>query len=263
MDAFYRQLDENLFESTPSTAGPWSPQAQHAGPPSALLARAMERFQPREGMRLADVRTDILGPVPVAPLTVEVEVTRGGRSMELLEARALAGGKPVMLARGWRIMRAPQDFPELPGRRGAAPVLPADAPDVLRSKIAGSHLDGYVSAVEWRFEDPEADEHGTARAWGRQLVQLVEGEEPSPFQRALVLADSGGGISFALDSRKHLFINCDLQVSMDRDLEGEWMRMDSQSLATPGHGGIVHTVLADERGECGVSVQTMVAGPAR
>ena len=30
--AFYRQVDEARFESTPLTAGPWSPDSQHAGP---------------------------------------------------------------------------------------------------------------------------------------------------------------------------------------------------------------------------------------
>ena len=114
MDPFYRTLDEDRFESTPATAGPWSPDAQHAGPPSALLARAMELHEPRENTRLADVRTDILGPIPVAPLTVSVRTLRGGRSMELLEAQALTDdGRPAITARAWRIVRAPEDFPPL------------------------------------------------------------------------------------------------------------------------------------------------------
>ena len=43
------------------------------------------------------------------------------------------------------------------------------------------------------------------------------------------------------------------------DPEGEWVRMDSQAFATPGHGGTVHTGLADVHGDIGIGLQTMVA----
>ena len=35
--------------------------------------------------------------------------------------------------------------------------------------------------------------------------------------------------------------------------------MSSQALATPGHGGTVHTGLADVHGDIGIGLQTMVA----
>jgi hypothetical protein len=35
------------------TRGPWDPSSQHAGPASALLARALERCEPRDGSRIA------------------------------------------------------------------------------------------------------------------------------------------------------------------------------------------------------------------
>ena len=37
------------FLATFSTTGPWFADAQHVGPPSALLARALERCDPRPG----------------------------------------------------------------------------------------------------------------------------------------------------------------------------------------------------------------------
>ncbi|MBY8883061.1 hypothetical protein K7862_36320, partial [Streptomyces sp. PLK6-54] len=42
-EAFYRDLGAGVFESTRATAGPWGPKTQHAGPPSALLGRALAR----------------------------------------------------------------------------------------------------------------------------------------------------------------------------------------------------------------------------
>lgn len=263
VECFYRQLDDGHFDSLPATAGPWSPHAQHAGPPSALLARQVERHEPREGVRIADVRTDILGPIPVAPLQITVRTVRGGRSMELLEATGSVDGTAVIVTRVWRILRAPDGFPRLRGHRASGELSVPDAVGAPFLSMPGAHEDGYLRAIEWRFVAGGPLTDGTAEAWGRQRIPLVEGEEPSPWQRTLVLADSGGGISLAVDPRRHTYINCDLHVALDRDLEGEWLRMTSQSLASPGHGGIVHTTLADTRGELGVGVQTMVAQDAR
>ena len=154
MEAFYRQLDDTRFESTPMTAGPWSPEFQHAGPPSALLARQMLAVDPKEGQRLADVRIDILGPVPVAELEITTEVLRSGRSMELVAATASAGGRPALLARAWRILAAPADYPLVPGRRdpGDPRIRPGDLPAAKQtSTIPGAHTGGYGTAVEWRF----------------------------------------------------------------------------------------------------------------
>lgn len=261
MEPFYRQVDENRYEATEATSGPWRADAQHAGPPSALLARAMERHDPREGMRLADVRTDILGPIPVAPLTVTVRTLRGGRSMELLEAEAATDdGRPALVARAWRILRAPADFPPLASTGDTAPSdFPEDTQRHVGTLIPGSGGTGYTSSVEWRFVSGGVGAGGRSVVWGRQLNALVEGEDPSPWQRVLVLADSAGGITFSLDPARHRFINCDLHVALERDLDGEWLRMDAASRASGGHGGIVHDVLSDRHGRIGVGLQAMVA----
>ena len=43
----------------------------------------------------------------------------------------------------------------------------------------------------------------------------------------LVAADSGNGVSAALDWREHLFINTDLTVHLLRPPEGEWVCLDA------------------------------------
>lgn len=223
----------------------------------------MATHEPREDMRLADVRLDILGPIPVAPLSIDVEVVRAGRSMQLLQASATADGTPVAIARSWRIVRTPDDFPRLAGRRTDDV---GDVPEPAGSghlQMPGAHTDGYLRSVEWRIVEGGVGQGGVTVAWGRPLIPLVAGEEISPWQRTLVLADSGGGITLTLDPRKHAYINCDLHVALDRDPEGEWIRMSSKALASPGHGGTVHTALADARGELGTGLQTMFAHDAR
>ncbi|MEA2378425.1 MAG: hypothetical protein QOD13_2332, partial [Thermoleophilaceae bacterium] len=54
---FY-SLDGERFIPSELTRGPWDPGAQHAGPPSALLARALERCEPRDGMRIGRITVE-------------------------------------------------------------------------------------------------------------------------------------------------------------------------------------------------------------
>ena len=78
MDAFYERLDTDRFASTGHTTGPWGNDSQHLGPPSALLVRALERCAPRPEAVLSRVAFEVLGPVPVAELTVTASVARPG-----------------------------------------------------------------------------------------------------------------------------------------------------------------------------------------
>ena len=257
MDHFYEQLDETTFASSPLTAAPWGPDRQHAGPPSALLARAIERFEPREGHRLGRVNVDILGAVPVAPLRITVERLRAGRRLELFETKAEANDRDALIARAWRVARTPDDFPSRPER---GPFSPRDLPAAEPVRWAGMHLDGYVSAMDFRFERSSFEEFGPGMAWGRQRVPLVEGEEPTPWQRALVVADSGNGISLALDPTRHPAINCDLSVTLHRDPATEWIGLDATTTITAGSGAMTTTALLDREGPIGIATQTLLAG---
>jgi hypothetical protein len=257
MTPFYEQLDEATFASSPWTAGPWGPDKQHAGPPTALLARAIERFEPREGHRLGRVSVDVLGAVPVAPLRIAVERLRSGRRLELFEATALADDRPVLVARAWRLMCAPEDFPSVPDQ----PALePPDLPDEVPIRLPGVHRDGYLSAVEFRFEQGSFDEPGPAMGWGRQKVHLLAGETPTGWQRVLVLADSGSGISLALDPTRYPAINCDLSVTLHRDPVTEWVGLDAATTITAGSGAMTSTTLLDRTGPIGTATQTLLAG---
>jgi hypothetical protein len=257
MDPFYAQLDEHTFASSPSTAAPWGPDRQHAGPPTALLARAIEQFEPREGHRLGRVNVDILGAVPIVPLHVTVERLRTGRRLELLEAKAEANDRVVLVVRAWRVARTPDDFPSSPE---PGTFTPTDLPAAVPVRWEGMHLDGYVSATDFRFERSSFEEFGPGMAWGRQRVPLVEGEEPTPWQRALVVADSGNGISLALDPSRYPAINCDLSVTLHRDPVTEWVGLDAATTITPGFGAMTTSTLLDRDGPIGVATQTLIAG---
>jgi len=247
---FYEQLNGpgTLFRATGHTAGPWSPDAQHGGPPSALLGRAIERERPREDMMLARVAVEILGPVPIGELEVRCEVTRPGRSVEQVTATLSAGGRDRMTAVAWRILRTQSQTPA-----AAAPAVPA-ATDVDPGP-------GYLAAVEWRPVTGVFWEPGPCTMWARLRGAVVAGEEPSPLQRVLAAADSGNGVSSTLPMAEAYFINPELTVHLHREAVGEWILIDAVTTISAGGVGLATSVLSDTTGELGRGAQALLVGP--
>ena len=76
----------------------------------------------------------------------------------------------------------------------------------------------------------------------------------------LTLADSGSGISLALDPIRHRSINCDLSVTLHRDPATEWIGLDAATTITAGFGAMTTTTLLDRDGPIGIATQTLLAG---
>src|ERR1700731_606961 len=89
MDPIYR-VDGNRVVTSPDAAGPWDPGMQHGSAPAALVVWAAEAMLTRVPMRIARVSVDLMRPVPVAPLTLQTEVLREGRKIQLCTVRLLA-----------------------------------------------------------------------------------------------------------------------------------------------------------------------------
>ena len=87
---------------------------------------------------------------------------------------------------------------------------------------------------------------------------LVEGEEPSPLQRLLAVADSGNGVSSTLDHAGYIFINVDLSVHLYRLPVGEWVGLEAITLPEPNGIGLADSALHDERGPIGRALQTLL-----
>jgi len=251
-EAFYVPLGGGRFRSTSHTAGPWDVRSQHAGPPAALLGRALEQTDPREGTLLARVTFDILGPVPVAEVEVEARVARPGRTVELLEAELRAEGRVAMTARGWRL---PATSAPAAGE-GAAP-----PPERPAEPTPPPHDFGYGHAVDLRFARGGWFEPGPATAWTRLRVGIVRDEAPTPLQRVLAVADSGNGISAVLSWDEWLFINPELTVHVQRPAEGEWIVLDARTTIVPGGTGLARSVLSDARGPVAYGAQSLLVAP--
>ncbi len=167
-DSFYVPLGDGRWQATPHTTGPWDPGAQHGGPPSALLGRAVQRCAPREDMIITRFTCEILRAIPVGEITLTARVARPGRSVELLEASASAGGREVARATAWRVRRT--DSPSVKPRFPAPPDLP-DGP--TGAWMADPGAAGYFWALDWRAAGGNFTGPGPATVWTRMRYPLV------------------------------------------------------------------------------------------
>jgi Acyl-CoA thioesterase C-terminal domain/Acyl-CoA thioesterase N-terminal domain len=250
-EAYFLPLGDGRFRATEHTSGPWDPGSQHAGPPSALLARALEALVPDREHTVARITLEILGPVPVGDVEVQAAIVRPGRSVAMLEAELRAGGRTAMRARAWSTRRTPADDV---GDSASAPPRPDAASPGPRTWP----YSGYLHSVEWRFARGGWDEPGAATAWTRLRVPIVPDEEPSPLQRVLSVADSGSGISWVLSFGDWLFINPELTVHVQREAQGEWIALAAETTIAQGGTGLARSVLCDERGPVAYGAQSLL-----
>ena len=274
-DAFFAPTaDPDRFLAGPASAGNWSPNLQHAGPPSALLVRAMERLAPSivGPVQVTRFAVDILGPVPVGEVEVGARISRPGRTVELVEAHLSADGRPAMVARAWRTRVAALDLPvpagpvpvdgELPG----FPSGPVTVPPIPDGDRRGTYRlamwnRGYADAIDWRFVTGSEEGGEPVAVWARQRIPLIAGEDPTPLSRLLLLADTGNGLSRVLDVDTWWFINTELTVHLHRQPEGEWFLLAARSIVEPTGRGMTETELHDRHGRLGRAAQALIVGP--
>ena len=261
-EAFFER-DGEEFVPTELTRGPWDPDAQHAGPPAALLGRAIERTGSEVAgagadeppARVGRVTYEILRSVPIAPLTVSTRVVRPGRRVELVEALLSDREGEVMRATAWRLRPQPVELPAGLPRRDPPPGPEAGSE---RDFFPTGEAVGYHTAMEYRFVAGAFVDPGPATVWMRMRHPLIAGERASALQRVLIAADSGNGVSATLDWRRYLFINVDLTVQLHRLPEGEWVCLDAITIPEPTGVGVADTALHDERGPIGRASQTLL-----
>jgi hypothetical protein len=251
-DALFRREGAE-FVASPLTRGPWDDRFQHGGPPAALLAGAMERFDGGDIYQLARVSLELLRPVPIASLRVEVGLLKGGRSVQRLEAALTVGGQTVVTARGLRIRRAPTSAPP--------PAAPEPWPDpeqledfvfpFFRNEVA------YHRAVQLRVA------HGAwgttpVGFWARPRQALIEGEAASPLENLMILADAQSGMGVPLDVERYTFPNPDLTVYFERAPTAGWFGFDIRSSANAEGFGLAQSAIRDAQGLVARSAQSLV-----
>jgi hypothetical protein len=213
-------------------------------------------------MRVSRVTVEFTRPVPIAPLEVEAELAQRGKRVEVVRAHLRAGdGAREIVARATvtRIRVAEVALERLGAVVGdEAPPPPPNASQPFRLPFFSCNV-GYHTAIDLRIARGEFGS-GAIAAWLRMRGVLVAGRVTAPIERVMVAADSGNGVSCALDYRRHLFINPDLSVHLHRHPVDDWVGLDARTELCEDGIGLARSRLFDAQGTCGYALQSLVLG---
>jgi hypothetical protein len=249
--------DGDLVVPSRLTEGPWTPDAQHGGAPATLLAGEIERAPSLAEMLLVRLTVELLRPVPLRPMRLDVGVERPGKRVQLVRATLHEGDLEVARAHGVRMRHRAVELPFDQGDE-SRPVPPEEATPAEYFDAAGAFA---MEAMEIRVARGGFRKPGPASAWFRLRVPVVEGTEPTPVEVTVAAADFGNGISIWDPSRKWLFINPDLTVHMARPPSGEWVYLDSVTRIHETGTGLAESALYDAEGRFGRSLQSLLVEP--
>ena len=259
-DALFER-DGDQVVPTSLCAGPWDQAAMHGGAPTVLCGRFIAGHGDGDAYHLARLTVELIRPVPLRPLTVEVSETRPGRRIQLLDAVVRdPDGVEVVYARGMRIQRSDNGLDEAAAPTVTAPVLrsPEDSPVFEHTYPYGPN-GFYMDAFDIRLADERAfGPLGPAAAWFRLNVPAFAGAVITPLDRVLAISDFGNGVSNNVDMNEHLYINPDLTVNLHRLPEGEWVANDAHTHVRAGGYGTATGRLADRQGTIGIANQSLL-----
>ena len=256
-EAYFETSDGTWFAPTDYSRGPWHPGACHAGPPTSLMARAMEVIVPDQ--RLTRITVELMRPIPMAGFRVLASMKKPGRSVSLTEAELFDDDTIYARAYGMHLrilhdldvntpsLAVPRFEDSVPGR------FP------IQDRVHGEA--GFNVSVECRYDGSDQGGGGPTTMWMRTKVPLLADEEASPFQRICPLADSLNGISYNGDLGEMWFVNADLAVSLHRDPIGEWFCAKAVSHWEASGIGLADASLFDTDGPVGRATQNLLLSP--
>jgi acyl-Coa thioesterase superfamily protein/acyl-CoA thioesterase superfamily protein len=254
MEAIYR-VDGAKILTSAFAGGPWDPKLQHGAAPASLIGWAVEQLPSPVPMRVARLTVDLMRPVPVAPLTLETEVLREGKKIQLVAVRLLSDDKEVVRATALRIRREERALPST----AFSPPLDARGPEMGRApSTGGMDKTPFLSGLSMRIARGSFRLPGPAAVWYRADRPIVDGAAISPLMRAAIAADFCNGTSAVLDFREWTFINGDLTVSLAREPVGEWILLDAETWAGPDSIALAMARLGDREGYFGRAIQSVL-----
>ena len=253
----YTALNGDSYRPSVLTRGPWHPDHQHAGPPIALMCRAIETAAFKLGLtHLSRLTANLLRPVPIRDLAIEVITNYVGRNTRHFSARLRADDKEIANATALAQCEGDLELPDgLPGH--PLPLAPRGPEDSPSATFPSSEKQvGYGDLVDTRTARGVCFK-GPCAIWFRLRHPLLENEEPSAYQRVAVAADSGNGVSAILDFARYSFLNLDLTINLLRKPIGEWICLDARTSLGSSGFGLAESMLYDLHGLIGRATQNL------
>jgi hypothetical protein len=252
--------DPNTYESTPLANAGWYDEGQHGGSVAALIVGHVERIPTLTPMEISRVTLELFRVVPLVPLTITTSVVREGKKIQVVRAELTShAGELLAMATVQRLRTSDRPAPDQ-DQTELKLTLPADIPIRPEGEPWGVGPSGktmfHRNAIEFREIYGGFDTPGPGAIWLRMRTQIIAGEETTPPQRAVVVADFCNGVSRELDDG-WLFMNPDLTVHLGRYPVGEWVALEAVSHYSNLGRGVAAGTLWDARGWVGRSAQTL------
>lgn len=254
-ECFFTTDDNHWFKPTSHTRGPWHPDHCHAGPPTALIARAIENVNPSQ--RLVRLTVNLIRPVPFAGFSISAEITRQGRTVTTCAA-TLVDEEQKVCASAIALQMTPQPTNDFPSHH----VAYGKHTDATLGRFPiGKTLHDKPSfkgdGVEVKYPEGQNPDPGPTIAW-MKTVPLLATETPSPFQRLCPLADCGNAFGRNAEPWEVNFMNPDLTILLHREPQGEWLGTNSTGYWEDTGIGMADAQLFDESGSVGRALQTLL-----
>lgn len=237
---FFREQDS--YVPTGRGVSPWNGHSMGGLPIAGLCAHLIERTPTLSPMHPARLTIDILGAVPMAPLTPIVSIVREGKRIQLVDVALTIEGR--IWARASALRMRVEDTPASPvPLTRPFPTMPWDVQ--------------HTSMSETLRVDHSETASGKGARWARFPYPVVVGDTVAPLEAAAMIADFGGGIAPLFPIRDWTFANLDISVHMTRLPRGEWLLIDAETHSSGNGVGVSHGRLGDAEGMFGMSHQTV------
>jgi len=241
------------YRPTGFARGPWDPLQLHGGAVNALFAEVLvdgldASFHP------ARLTVDLVRPVPLDDLDIQVETTRQGNRLVAKRAVICCRGKAVAAASFLALRAIPVDNGE-----GNVSAPPSDTPDNAMDRWGQSReTEAFLGgAITVRFA---AASDASSAAWVHLHRRVLPDRPTSPFAQAASAADITSVATTFEGTRYNSvgFLNADMSLHLHRLPSDGWLRIASLSRWEPSGIGTVTARLADRHGTCGQVTQALL-----
>ncbi|PCJ15122.1 MAG: hypothetical protein COB04_13655 [Gammaproteobacteria bacterium] len=261
-DPLYKKQGDQ-FIPTDRTNSPWSPTLLHGGAISGILAYGLEQALPNPDMHYIRITNDLFKPAPKKPFTLDTEVVRDGSKICVIICKLMVDGGEVARATGLAAKVRDVELPDYALCQAEMPPAHEDLP--IRGFLGEkTSPDIYVPGLNYAIDVKLIsgfDFQGKGSAWLRMTSPLIEGEENSPLTYMGLLSDFGNGLGQAYLGGDNACINADINLSLYRYPESDWIHLNSITQVQTQGFGTTETTFTDEKGVVGKVTQSLIVKP--
>ncbi|MBM7365562.1 acyl-CoA thioesterase domain-containing protein [Gordonia hydrophobica] len=252
---FFTVGEPGRYDPTDFAMSMWGPDSLNGPAVCGVAAAAAEKAGHREGFTPARFTLDLFKNARRLPTVPTTRILREGRRIRVVEVSVTQydGDSEILAARGTVVFLKNGTNP--PGGRWSRPAEantfrpPADSADTDLPYFR-------TDRTEWSRSMDDCQNADRLSLWSKP-IPVADGEELTPFQRAVIAAESTSLVTNVGDGGIG-FINCDLTVALTRLPVGNRIGVESDSHVEDAGLSVGTATLHDECGQFGIGLVTAI-----